>query len=389
MEEYLRDHGIEPDSAEGRTYMQLASAAIGSAVGGGAGANTALAGDAFNRQLHPNEIKLITGELAAKYAAEHPGVSERDAETILIKQSLRQVDDTWSDKLGPDDNETKHWLANNTPGWAKQDGYFTATPAERADPTIYGQYYDGEFHTQWNGILSDLASNITGSEDTPAQHGSQVNLSGYKDMANTLRDQGVMESLERKVASGQGLTTDEVHTYAQLATLYPMLRVGALGPYGQLGVAIRDQDGTAAVAAIIGAVPGEGLVANAGKSLDVATDGATLEKVADILAPAKRNTGETVLGHYPEYVTMSDDIGARRYQIPDSVWNSMSEDQRWVANTTFLDRTINRGDAVILATPAQSARPGSYYAREIDYMRQRGYVVSDDGLRLIPPAKGK
>jgi filamentous hemagglutinin len=386
MEKYLRDQGIDPYSPEGKTYMQLASAAIGGAVGGSAGASTALAGDAFNRQLHPNEIKLITGELAAKYAAEHPGVSERDAETILIKQSLRQVDDAWAGKLGPDDNDAKHWLANNTPDWAKQNGYFTATSTERADSTINGQYYDGEFHKQWSGMLSDLASSITGSDETPAQHGSQVNLSGYKDMANTLRDQGTMESLERKVASGQGLTTDEVHTYAQLATLYPMFRAGALGPYGQLGVAIRDQDGTAAAAAIIGAVPGEGLAANAGKSLDVATDG---EKVASILAPAKRNTGETVLGHYPEYVTMSDDIGARRYQIPDSVWNAMSEDQRWAANTTFLDRTIDRGDTVILATPAQSARPGSYYAREIEYMRQKGYAVSSDGIRLIPPAKGR
>lgn len=92
-------------------------------------------------------------------------------------------------------------------------------------------------------------------------------------MANTLRDQGVMESLERKVASGQGLTTDEVHTYAQLGTLYPMLRAGALGPYGQLGVAIRDQDGTAAAAAIIGSIPGEGLTATSGKVVDAAIDG--------------------------------------------------------------------------------------------------------------------
>ncbi|NMW23197.1 hypothetical protein HFP05_01930, partial [Rhodanobacter denitrificans] len=302
MERYLRDQGIDPYSPEGKTYTQLASAAIGGATGGGAGASTALTGDAFNRQLHPNEIKLITGELAAKYAAEHPGISERDAETILIKQSLRQVDDAWSAKLGPDDNDAKQWLANNTPDWAKQNGYFSATSAERVDSTINGQYYDGEFHTQWNGILNDLVPSVVtgfiGSEETPAQHGSQVNFSGYEDMANTLRDQGTMESLERKVVSGQGLTIDEVHTYAQLATLYPMFRAGALGPYGQLGVAIRDQDGTAAAMAIIGAVPGEGLAANAGKAT-----GATVDTIrANVLSNIAETKAGNIASGFGKYV---------------------------------------------------------------------------------------
>ncbi|WP_201313829.1 hemagglutinin repeat-containing protein [Dyella sp. EPa41] len=109
----------------------------------------------------------------------------------------------------------------------------------------------------------------------------------------------------------------------------------------------------------------------------------------EAIAPAKRDNGTTVLGHYPEYVEMSDASMARRYQISDEVWNSMSELDRWTANAKFLDRTIERGDVVRLATPVENARPGSYYAKEIEYMTQRGYTVSSDGRSLLPPGVKK
>jgi len=59
MQDYLRAQGIDPYSDEGRSLMGLASAAIGAAVGGGAGASTALQGDQFNRQLHETEKQRI------------------------------------------------------------------------------------------------------------------------------------------------------------------------------------------------------------------------------------------------------------------------------------------------------------------------------------------
>jgi filamentous hemagglutinin len=65
MANYLADHGIDPNGAEGKTLMQLASAAVGGAVGGGAGAVTALDGEKYNRQLHPSERQLAQS-LAAK-----------------------------------------------------------------------------------------------------------------------------------------------------------------------------------------------------------------------------------------------------------------------------------------------------------------------------------
>jgi hypothetical protein len=93
--------------------------------------------------------------------------------------------------------------------------------------------------------------------------------------------------------------------------------------------------------------------------------------------------GKSVLGHYPEYKTLAESLSARRFNIPESAWNKMSEAERWGANQKFLDRMISRGDDVILATPLDKVRPGSYFARELEYMSSRGYVPSADGTRLI------
>jgi filamentous hemagglutinin len=63
MQHYLDDQGIT-DPSQRNLLMQLASTAIGGAVGGGAGAATALQGDQYNRQLHQTEkdrIKQLAG----------------------------------------------------------------------------------------------------------------------------------------------------------------------------------------------------------------------------------------------------------------------------------------------------------------------------------------
>jgi len=64
MADYLVSQGYTPGSPEFASMMQLASTAIGAAVGGGAGAATALQGEQFNRQLHQTEkdrIKQLAG----------------------------------------------------------------------------------------------------------------------------------------------------------------------------------------------------------------------------------------------------------------------------------------------------------------------------------------
>ena len=95
--------------------------------------------------------------------------------------------------------------------------------------------------------------------------------------------------------------------------------------------------------------------------------------------------GEPVLGHFPEYKQLGDSLGARTFNIPEAVWSRMSESERWGANQRFLDRIISRGDDIILATPLDKVRPGSYFARELEYLGGKGYVPSADGSKLIKP----
>ncbi len=63
----------------------------------------------------------------------------------------------------------------------------------------------------------------------------------------------------------------------------------------------------------------------------------------------------------------------------------MSQAEQWAANARFLDRVVARGDEVYLATHASAVRAGSTLQREIQYMTTRGYAISADGWRLVPP----
>lgn len=100
-------------------------------------------------------------------------------------------------------------------------------------------------------------------------------------------------------------------------------------------------------------------------------------------ANAATKTGTTVLGHYPEYVKLAENIGARRFQIPTNIWNKMSAAEQWAANTKFLDRMILRGDNIRLATSLNQVKQNSWFARELEYLFSKGYQVSSDGLWLI------
>ena len=61
----------------------------------------------------------------------------------------------------------------------------------------------------------------------------------------------------------------------------------------------------------------------------------------------------------------------------------MSDAEKWSANRKFLDRMIVRGDEIVLATPLERVKSGSYYQRELNYLFQKGFQVSKDGTRLI------
>jgi hypothetical protein len=175
---------------------------------------------------------------------------------------------------------------------------------------------------------------------------------------------------------------DYVHadSYALIGNLLNLVGVPALG---DLALAYRaqiygnraDRDDALAMAVIGGALT----VAPA--------RGGVLGRIGAGRA-AHLAAGKTVLGSFPEYTRLAGELGARRFSVPTSVWNKMTDAQRWVANQRFLDRMIRRGDDILLATPLEKVRPGSYFQRELDYLFGKGYRLSPDGTRFIRPGGG-
>lgn len=77
--------------------------------------------------------------------------------------------------------------------------------------------------------------------------------------------------------------------------------------------------------------------------------------------------------------------GASFFDIGNA-WDDLTPDQRWAANTNFLDRIAASGDTVNLSLPKGQITPNSYLAREMDYLtQQKGYTwVNQWSLR--PPS---
>ncbi|MBI2397882.1 MAG: RHS repeat-associated core domain-containing protein [Xanthomonadales bacterium] len=120
------------------------------------------------------------------------------------------------------------------------------------------------------------------------------------------------------------------------------------------------------------------------RSLRMFTEVGEIAAVGTVETVSGAQRGISVLGRHPAYVELAEAIPSRHFSVPTWVWNRMTPTQQWAANTRFLDRLISRGDEVYLATRASSAAPGTYFARELEYMTSRGYTVSDDGWRLVP-----
>jgi hypothetical protein len=89
-----------------------------------------------------------------------------------------------------------------------------------------------------------------------------------------------------------------------------------------------------------------------------------------------------VLGSYPGYIELADQLAARRFSIPVNIWNSMTPEQQWAANVKFLDRMISRGDNIVLSTSAFNAKAGTTFYRELQYLYSKGYKVSSGGMLL-------
>nr|WP_258078920.1 hemagglutinin repeat-containing protein [Xanthomonas arboricola] len=140
MADYLRGKGVASDSETYRALMELGSAAIGGALGGIAGANTALAGDQFNRQLHPDEVKWIKDN-AALFAYEQ-GISEESAKQILLVEAASYVDSTIQSALKdvPMNEAAVKFLGTNN---NEYDGVKAFDASDRDNFHLYGKKLAG------------------------------------------------------------------------------------------------------------------------------------------------------------------------------------------------------------------------------------------------------
>ena len=174
-----------------------------------------------------------------------------------------------------------------------------------------------------------------------------------------------------------------------LATPYGATMAG-IAAY-QAGSAKIDQfkNGNANTKAeIIGAGVGEifqlfgGEVAEAGKVGEVGK----LGEVADDIGKTAKvvQTGTTVLGKFPDYLNLASELKARRFNIPSNIWNKMTPAEQWAANVKFLNRTIARGDNILLTNPVKDiTKVTGYFRKELDYLIGKGYKLGGDGTKLI------
>ena len=88
----------------------------------------------------------------------------------------------------------------------------------------------------------------------------------------------------------------------------------------------------------------------------------------EVIILAEKNmtsSGQTVLGHFPEYIEKAKKINASYYDIGDA-WNDLSIEHRWGANKHFLDKITERGDYILLSHSKMNIRKGSYLEQEIN-----------------------
>ncbi|MGQ5255687.1 two-partner secretion domain-containing protein [Xanthomonas arboricola] len=159
MSDYLVNNGVT-DPATYNALMELGSAALGGIAGGQVGATTALAGDQFNRQLHPDEVTWIRQN--AEAFALQEGISVIEAKQRLTVEAAAQVDAVIAKKVGIENIDTEALaFLNSNQNQYKWGQAFKATDDEYANFHQYGNLLANN-PDKFRGVYNALgASGIT------------------------------------------------------------------------------------------------------------------------------------------------------------------------------------------------------------------------------------
>ena len=88
---------------------------------------------------------------------------------------------------------------------------------------------------------------------------------------------------------------------------------------------------------------------------------------------AGNGSGVTVLGSYPDYVNLAEQLGANYFNVPMEQWAQMTADEQWAANQAFIDSAVARGDSFVFSN--EFAVAGSSYQRELLYLELIGVAL--------------
>ncbi|MCE4061292.1 hemagglutinin repeat-containing protein [Pandoraea sputorum] len=129
------------DEALGQIVATGLGTAVGAVAGGSSGAFTGFNTDRFNRQLHPNENQWIKNN-ASRYAKQR-GITDEQALSQLTAQANRQVQNgsegAWDQSASTFLSQAHGMLPAS--GDSGPSYMFIATPNQKADPKMYGEYY--------------------------------------------------------------------------------------------------------------------------------------------------------------------------------------------------------------------------------------------------------
>lgn len=93
-----------------------------------------------------------------------------------------------------------------------------------------------------------------------------------------------------------------------------------------------------------------------------------------------------VIGHFPAYIELAEQLRARHFSLPAEIYAGMTEAARWEANLRFLDAAIAEGCIFVLATVPAGIRPGSVFEQEIVYILSLGWQLAErDGRWEMVP----
>ena len=79
------------------------------------------------------------------------------------------------------------------------------------------------------------------------------------------------------------------------------------------------------------------------------------------------------------FLAVVDEEELEGVKTPSPLMDDPRPIESWAANLRFLDRTIARGDNIILGTPLNAVKRGSYFERELKYLASKGYRPNVDG----------